>query len=191
MEREINIKLMEKFKVYFHGKFIPLQGVQYIVEAAKILDKHEDIEFNIIGKGQTYREVTELARKININNVNFIDRVPYHDLPKMLLEADICLGVFGDTAKTKRVIPNKIYESIALAKPVITADTVAIRELFEDRENILLCRVSDAEDLANKVLELKENSDLRGKIEDNGYKLFKEKCSPQKIVKQLIINLKS
>ena len=66
-----------KFVVHFHGKYIPLQGIQYIVEAAKELESNQDIVFNIVGKGQTYNKIKSLAKSLAIKNINFIDRIPY------------------------------------------------------------------------------------------------------------------
>ena len=94
--------------MHFHGYFIPLQGVEYIFETAKILEK-KDVKFNIIGS-----KIKKQYQNKNFSNVNFIENVPYKKLPVYISEADICLGIFGDTTKTKRVIPNKIYEAIAM-----------------------------------------------------------------------------
>lgn len=162
-----------KFLVHFHGHFIPLQGTRYIIEAAKILE-NEEVFFNIIGKGQDYRESRELADRLNLKNINFIDNVPYEKLAEYISSADICLGIFGDTIKTDIVIPNKIYEAIACAKPVITADTPAVRELFKDGANVLLCKKADPEDLARKILVLKNSPELTQRIGQGGYELFKE-----------------
>jgi len=106
-------------------------------------------------------------------------------VPKYIKKADICLGIFGDTQKTQRVIPNKVYEAIAMKKPVITADTPAVRELFTDRKNILFCKTADPEDLAEKILELKNNEDIREKIAKGGYEIFKKYATPIVIGKKL------
>jgi len=179
----------EHFLICFYGKFIPLQGVQYIVRAAKILEKHSDMKFQIIGKGQTYSMVIKLVQRLKIKNIDFIDRVPQKELPKYIAKADICLGIFGDTQKTQRVIPNKVYEAIAMKKPVITADTPAARELFTDRKNILFCKTANPQDLARKILELKNNEDLRSTIALNGYKLFVTNTTPKAIGKKLLEKL--
>jgi glycosyltransferase involved in cell wall biosynthesis len=92
---------------------------------------------------------------------------------------DVCLGVFGNTVKTQRVIANKVYEAIAMAKSVISADTQGMGELFEDRKNILFCRRADPEDLAEKILELKNNEELRSKIAQSGYELFQRRATPK------------
>ena len=182
--REVQ-KNTHNFLVYFQGNYIPLQGVEYIIKAAKLLES-ENIVFNLLGRGQTYQENLELAKKLEIKNINFIDRVSYEKLANYISMADISLGIFGDTLKTRLVIPNKVFESIACAKPVITADTPAARELFIDQENILFCQRANPEDLAEKILKLKEDESLRQKIAQGGYEVFKEKCTEKILGAELI-----
>jgi len=185
------VERSKKFLVHFHATFIPLQGAKYIVRAAKILENNNDIAFNFIGnKGQTYSGVRELIRKLKVKNIRFFKSVPYEELAKYIAKADICLGIFGDTQKAQRVIPNKVYEAIAMKKPVITADTPAARELFIDRENILFCKTADPKDLADKILELKNNKDLQEKIAKGGYEVFKKYATPKIIIKNLLEELR-
>jgi glycosyltransferase involved in cell wall biosynthesis len=188
-DNEIFYPLEQKFKhdyfsVHFHGYYIPLQGIEYIVRAAKILEK-ENIKFNLIGSGQTYKNIRKLAEELKVENINFIDRVPYEELKNYIAEADICLGIFGTTEKTQRVIPNKVYEYLAMGRPVITGDSPAIRELFNDRQEMIFCKVGDAEDLAKKILELKNNGQLRNTIAKNGYNKFINNLIPKILGGQL------
>ncbi len=176
----------DKTNILFCGKFIPLQGVKYIIKAAKSLEDHSDISFTIIGEGQTYVEVRKLAKRLEVKNVEFINIVPYQKLPNYIEKADIVLGIFGDTGKTLRVIPNKVYETIAMAKPVITGSTPAIKEIFEDHKNILLCKVADEQDLARKIVQLKEDKFLRESIASGGYEIFDKEIKPRVITKNLL-----
>jgi glycosyltransferase involved in cell wall biosynthesis len=179
------------FLISFHGNYIPLQGIEYIIEAAKILEKFPNIKFKLVGKGQTYQKIRDLAKELNIVNINFIERVPYSEIPGLIYAAHVSLGIFGNSDKALSVIPNKIYEAMALSKPIITGDTPGIRELFEDRKNILLCRVADGEDLADKILELYNNRALLNNIGLGAFELFREKCRPEVVVKPLLDKLKS
>ena len=180
----------QNFIVHFHGKLMPLQGAEYIIGAAHIL-RNEEITFRIIGTGQEYNKIKNIAEKLGLANTVWVDRMDYNELAEYIKNADVCLGVFGNTPKAQRVIPNKIYEAVAMQKTVISSDTPAIRELFIDRENILLCKVADPKDLAEKILELKNNSDLRDKIANNGYGVFKNSCTPKVIGVELVVNLKT
>lgn len=181
----------EKFIVNFHGKYIPLQGVPTIIRAAKILEQEKDIHFRLIGRGQTYNEVQALAKQLQVKNVEFISRVPYSEIPFFLCTAHVSLGIFGDTDKANRVIPNKIYEAIELGVPVITANTDGINELFTDRKDILLCNVNDPEDLASAIREIRGDKKLREDIGAGGRRLWEHKVTPLHIGSQLLTDLRS
>src|SRR5690606_19188770 len=102
-----------KFTVHFHGHFIPLQGVEHILKAASIL-KGKGVYFRLIGKGQEYRKARSLAQDLKLANVDWIDKVSYSELPEYISKSDVSLGIFGDTGKAGRVIPNKVYEAAAV-----------------------------------------------------------------------------
>lgn len=179
------VKKDNKFTVHFHGKFIPLQGTEYIVRAAFLL-KGEDITFQIIGQGQDYDKVKKLADDLDLKNINWIDKVKYEELPDLMDKANVCLGIFGSTLKTKLVIPNKVYEAVAMEKPLISGDTPAIRELFTDRNDILLAKTADPSDLVQKIIELKNDESLRNKVAEGGYQLFNKYANSKTIGKNLL-----
>lgn len=179
-------KIPSNKEIEFHGTFIPLQGIEHIIRAAKELEK-EKIKFKIIGEGDESKKIQKEAEKLNIKNIEFINKnVSLTELAKEIQKSEICLGVFGDSQKAKNVIPNKAYEIIASKKPLITSDTPGIREVFEDKKNCLLCKPYDHIDLAKKITKLKNNKKLKDKISNNGYKLFKERFSIQKTGEALL-----
>ena len=174
------------FLVMFWGGFIPLQGVKYIVKAAKLLESHKDVKFELRGFGQTYSEALELSRSLRVKNVTFVPKwVSYDKLPNYIANADVCLGIFGETEKAQRVIPTKAVEALAMRKPLITGDSPAAREILKNGENCILVPMADPKALVEAILTLKGDKKLRDKIAENGYKLFKEKLSPKAIGKEL------
>lgn len=172
--------------ILFWGNFIPLQGIEYIVNAAKLLEKEKGIFFKLIGDGQTLPNVKKLAADLNCNNLAFLGARSLGELPLEISNADICLGIFGDTVKAKVVVPNKAYEAIAMAKPLLTSDTPAIREVFTHKKDCYLCNVADAGSLADAIVYLKNHPELRKSIAEKGHELFKEKFTPEKIVMGLV-----
>ena len=169
MESRLNSD--NQFRVIFFGTYVPLQGAEYIIKAAKILEDQNDIVFKFIGKGQDRPKVYKLAEDLDLKNIMFNGMMAIEKLREEIENSDVCLGIFGNTPKTSLVIPNKVYEAVAMAKPVITADTRAIRELF-DENDMLLVKPADPESLAEEILKLKNDPVLREKLAVNGYNKF-------------------
>ena len=102
--------------------------------------------------------------------------------------ADVCLGIFGNTIKANIVLPHKAFETLALKKPLITKDTDAAREIFENNKHCIL--VKDEKELAKAVLKLKKDKEFRKKIAKKGYDYFKNNFDNKNIGKALLRLLK-
>jgi len=174
-----------EFIVGFWGTYIPLQGIQFIIKAAKLLELDKKIKFVLIGNGQTYKENRRLAYNLKLNNIKFIDYQPMQKLPLLISELDVGLGIFGESDKTLQVIPNKIFHGISMKIPMITCESPAIKELFNDNENIILCERANPDSLAKAILKLKNDNLLREKIKEGAYKIYLESCSIDAIGKEL------
>jgi len=73
-----------------------------------------------VGRGLTCEHDRQLARKLGLDHVSFIDFVPYAELVTHMARADVCLGIFGDNARADLVLTNKAIEAIGMGKPLIT-----------------------------------------------------------------------
>lgn len=179
-----------KFNVFYYGSYLPLQGIEYIIKAAKKLEVYEDIQFKLVGNGAEHDRILKLAERLDTKNIEFVDWVPYEKLPLEIAKADICLGGhFSDIDKSKRVIAGKTFQFISMKKPVIVGDNPANRELFENRKNALIVKHADSDILADAILELKEDKEFRSHIAEEGYKLFNEKCTPYIIGRIIFKNI--
>jgi glycosyltransferase involved in cell wall biosynthesis len=114
--------------VLFYGQFTPLHGIETIVRAAQIAHG-ESIRWILIGDGQEADRV-RAALATAPANVEWIMWADYDELRVHVAGADVCLGIFGDTDKATRVIPNKVFQILSAGAPLITLDSPAIRELL-------------------------------------------------------------
>lgn len=175
------------FIVLFFGSFLPLHGIETIVSSAKIILREDaSIKFRLVGSGQTLPKAQALVSNLGLNNVRFESWVPQSVLPLNIASADICLGIFGKSEKTKRVVPHKIFQAMAMKKPVITLRTPAVEELFSHRKHIFFCPSPNPSNLARAILELKKDSFLREEIGERGYRLVSQKFSQKAIGRMLI-----
>ena len=169
------------FRVLFVGKFIPLHGLPFMLEAANRLKDVPDIEFHFVGSGQLTDEIHETARRLNLENVRFTDWIPYEQLHLFLRGWGVCLGIFGTSDKAVRVIPGKVFVALSAGQAVITADSPAIRELLTDGESAVLCRRGDPEALAGAIRRLHGDRELLRRIAEGGSRVFRDHASTVQI----------
>ena len=173
----------ERFKVGFYGGFIPLQGTLNIINAINLL-KEEDIDFEMIGTGYEYEKAKALIKELGLD-ISLPGWLKYDELAKRINGYDVCLGIFGDTTKANLVIPNKVFHYAACGRPIITKSSPAITEAFTDGEDIILSSC-EPQDIADQILKLKNNEELRLKTAKNVRKLMEEKYNVKNIASSIL-----
>ena len=164
------------FVVHWHGHIVPFHGVETVIAAARLLKEKKDIEFHITTRfNSKYEKIKRQAE--GLENIRFFPETSYLGLAKAINDSDVVLGIFGANKKAELVIPNKIFEAVACARPVITRDSSAIRELF-DETTMRFCKAASPKDLADSILALYNDANLRKILSENAHKLFLEKLTP-------------
>ena len=142
------------FRVLYHGAYLPLHGTEHIVEAARMTEGM-GIHWDFLGWG-AYKAQTE-AKAAGIKNITFLDKVPYVEVPRVICEHDVVLGVFGTTAKAARVIGNKVYECMACCRPTINEYCTGYPQQAHDCKAIKFVPAGDAAAIVKAVLEYRDD----------------------------------
>ena len=172
-------------KVLFYGQFIPLHGIDTIVEAAR-LAKDEAIDWVIIGRGQEAERLRVQLAAAPLPRLTWVPWVDYQELKDWIYQADLCLGIFGDTDKAARVIPNKIYQVLSAGLPLVTRDSPAIREILDpDTLGLRLVSPADPEALFAAVRALAGET-MAGRHRGALYANLRESITPRAIGQSLI-----
>jgi glycosyltransferase involved in cell wall biosynthesis len=168
--------------VLFYGKLAPLHGVATVLAAAR---RPGVPPVRLIGDGQLGPWLRgELARD-RPTGLSWERWVPYEDLGGAVGRAAICLGVFGGSEKAARVVPNKVWQAMAAGRPVVTADTPAVREVLEDGRSALLVPPGDADALAAALVRLGGDPALRARIGSAGRAVYLERGAPRAVAARL------
>lgn len=141
----------EGMSVVFFGLFTPLQGAPVIASAlAEALDRTPHLTATLIGRGQDW----DAARAAlgDRADVAWVDWVEPSELPAIVADHDVCLGIFGTSEKALRVVPNKVYEGAAAGCALITSDTRPQRALIGDAA--VFTPPGDASALADALVDL-------------------------------------
>jgi glycosyltransferase involved in cell wall biosynthesis len=175
----------KKLNIVYYGLYSPIHGLEYLIEAAHLLKNEKDITFTMVGNGNTFQKNYDLAKKLQLKNMIFYNNTPLSEHPAIIQKGDIFLGFLTNHPTVERVIPNKVYQGLALGKVVLTTDAPVTRSVFKDQENMFLVKPEDANALASAILELKNNPTKRSKIAQAGYELFIRKYTPRAVGREL------
>ncbi|MCX7622678.1 MAG: glycosyltransferase [Thermomicrobium sp.] len=146
----------DHLRVLFYGTYSPLHGAATIVEAVHRLERvGERLAVVMIGTGQCRQTVQRRAAELGVECISFIDWVPEEELPRWIAWSDVVLGIFGATAKAARVVPNKVYQAMAMGAAIVTRDSPAMRWLAGDGTIALLVPPEDPDALAGALRTLR------------------------------------
>jgi len=171
-------------EILFYGSFLPLHGIDTIIRAASALSG-EPVRFRIVGEGQTHEEMRRMAESYRLENVEFLPGVHFEDLPPMISAADVVLGIFGATSKASMVVPNKVYQSLAVGRAVVTAGTPAIGEFFRAGEHLLTVPQGDHRALADALRALGSDRALRLRLSEAGGTHVRSRFNSKSIAERL------
>ena len=167
--------------VLFYGSGLELHGIDTIIKAAEILNKNK-INFTLIGNFKNYK---------SFNNIKFEPPINLEKLPQRINNSDLMLGIFSGSEKANNVIPNKLYQSIACGRPIITRASKAFpSEIQGEKNGIFFVKPNDPIELSKKILYVLDNSNIHEKSCEESRKTYLKYFSEDIIKKQIIYSLK-
>lgn len=147
----------QRAEVLFFGSFITLQGVEYIIRSVEFY-RGEPIQLTLLGEGPERAQCEQIAAQINnpLVAVEFESWLPFADLAERIRAADVGLGIFGCGEKSARVIPNKVYQSLACGLPTVTMASTAYPSSLKASDGLRFVPAGDPEALAAAIAQTVE-----------------------------------
>lgn len=177
------------------GGFLPLHGMAIIVQAAARLEARHGPDFarfTLAGHGMHAYLVDRDIAALGLRSVRRVPRIPYGDALTVLAKADVALGIFGLSEKAGRVVPHKVYQSLALGVPTVTRRSAAIAEFFrdgrdgQDVEEIVTVPAGDSAALAKALEELAADPARRARVGAMGRAAALARGTPERIGEALV-----
>jgi glycosyltransferase involved in cell wall biosynthesis len=156
-----------------------------MVAAAHRLADEKEIAFEFVGKGPNRAAIQEQVRRLNLENITFIDWLSEPELAGHIGAADICLGAFGDTPQSLMTVQHKIFQALAMRRPVITGESAAMRDSFAHGVHVYLCARQSGDAIAAAILALRADPGLRQRLAEQGYARFQEAFTMEKTSQRL------
>lgn len=161
--------LTDKFVVLFAGNMGFSQGLEFVIDAARILQSYSRIEFVLVGNGAGRKKAEDYLLSLKVTNVRFLPYQPEESLPAMYGAADVCLIPLRQGFSTESV-PCKLFSIMAAGKAAIAAidrgsDTW---ELLESAQAGIPVEPENPEALAEAILDYYFDEISRRQAGQNG-----------------------
>jgi len=148
-----------------HGMAHHLETVLY---AAQRLREYPDIVLILAGDGAERQRLAALRNELGLDNVLMLDQQPKEQMPWLWALSDVSLILLKKSDLFKTVIPSKIFESMAMEKPIILGVEGESADIVRAADSGYCIEPENAEELADRLLQLRESEDLRRRFGHNG-----------------------
>ena len=141
-----------KFRLITHGAIEERYGHDTVVRAvARVRDEIPGLEFGVLGKGSYLNGMLALARELKVEDrVIYKGFVDFDDMVYEILAADVGIVSMKSNPYSNLVHTNKMYEYMALQRPVIASRLQSVNSYFPD-DTIVYYEPGNDEDLAEKI----------------------------------------
>jgi glycosyltransferase involved in cell wall biosynthesis len=133
--------------IMFLGTVRPHKGLEHIIQALNLLNR-DDIRLMIIGAG-TEPKYENMLEEIGNGKVILKEKIPFNNIPQYLHAADIVVLPQKKTIQSYGQIPAKLFDAMAMAKPIIAADVSDLQMILNGCG--IIVEPEDISGLADKI----------------------------------------
>ncbi|MEM3709046.1 MAG: glycosyltransferase family 4 protein [Nitrososphaerales archaeon] len=181
------IKKSGKFIVLYSGAFSVAYDFNQVIKAAKLLEQYRDIEIVLQGSGELIDSAMKSVKELNIKNIRIIDRVlSRNEVAELLNQADVLLLPLRSFKRPYLGISSKLYEYQAVGKPIICCAEGQPAEYVQNTNSGIVVRPGDYKALAEAILYLKENKEVREKMGISGRLFVENNLSIEKVGEKMV-----
>jgi glycosyltransferase involved in cell wall biosynthesis len=158
------------FCLITHGSILEKYGVQTLIKAVPLLlNDIRELKVMVVGEGEYRPQLEELAQNLGVSDyVHFTGLVPFEEVPGFIAQADI-----GVVPILLPMLPNKLFEYLAMDKPVVVTRNPSVEACFDD-SSVMFYESGNEHDLARCILELYRNPEERTALAASGSAVYQK-----------------
>jgi colanic acid biosynthesis glycosyl transferase WcaI len=177
----------DAFSVGYIGTLGMCHGLSTLLEGAQTLLGDDRFHFVVMGDGADRDELIEILERDELSNVTLIDRQPRLEALAMLNSIDASLVMLRSSPVFETVIPSKIFEAMALQKPILLGVRgEAYRIVVEETGSGLAFPPEDSVGMVARMKELRESPELQRTLGQRGQRAVRERYRRTVLAEKLI-----
>jgi glycosyltransferase involved in cell wall biosynthesis len=157
-----------KFVASYFGTHGMAHHLETVLEAAHELREWKDIVFLLVGDGAERRRLVTMRDEMKLSNVLMLDQQTKEKMPELWSLSSVSLVLLKKSALFTTVLPSKIFESMAMEKPVILGVEGESAELVMSARGGICIEPESSKDLAIQVLKLYRDPSMCQELGSSG-----------------------
>lgn len=176
----------DAFVLAYTGIIGHAQGLEVVLRAAERLLDRPEVLFLLVGDGPERAGLMAMAQEKGMRNVRFIDPMPRRDVLALVAACDGVVVPLRRNRLFEGAIPSKIFEALALGRPLLLGVEGEAKRLFIEEGNAgLAFTPEDDAALEQAVRRYLEDAALRVAHGTNGARYVREKFDRRRITERL------
>jgi glycosyltransferase involved in cell wall biosynthesis len=173
--------------IFFYGGILGYaQGLEIILETARRLEEFPEAQFVIQGAGPEKEKLHLLKEKYKLENVHFFEPVKKSEMPSILKCIDVAVIPLKKLDLFKGAIPSKVFEALAMKKPLLLGVDGEAKNHFIDKAQAgLFYTPEDIESMKAQIIFLLKNKNERREMGENARKYVSDVFDRNKIAEGL------
>ena len=159
-----------KFVVLYAGSMGLAQGIDNLIESARILQNKNNISFVLVGGGIKREKLIQLKDRYALKNVKFINPQPIETMPYFFSAADVLFVHLNKAPHRVGTIPEKALAYMSCGKPILMAAEGAAAELVQKHDCGISVEPQNPKAIADGILLLYQDERLRERLGRNARK---------------------
>lgn len=181
--KEIGVE--NKFAICYAGIHGLAQGLETVIEAAEILKDNKDIQIVFIGDGPEKSKLIQMKEDKALDNVTFLPVQQKPKMPRIIASMDATVIPLKKLDLFKGALPSKMFEALSSELPIVLAVEGEAEKLINDAKAGITVEPENPQDIAQAILKLYNDEELRRTLGQNGRKYVIENYSRESITRRL------
>lgn len=183
-------KYKDRFIISYIGSFGPHRGINTAIKGMVYVKRQiPDALLLLVGKGGKFIEeqIRNLTKENNLeDNVEVLGWQPFNKVYSYMYVSTIGIVPHNKNEHTDHTIPHKLFQYMVVGKPVLVSSCKPLKRVVEETNSGLVFEAGDEKDLADKIIDLYNNENLRKELGKNGKKAVERRYNWRIEAKKLI-----
>ena len=188
--RERNGFQVTDFLIFYGGILGHAQGLEVVLNAANLLKDQRHVHFILQGTGPEQEHLLQLKANLDLKQVHFFEPVQKQEMPSIIKSIDVAIIPLKKLLLFEGAIPSKVYEALAMKKPLLLGVSGEAKRHFIDKAKAgLYFEPENHEELARQIIVLVENPEDLSVMGENARNYVSNNFDRDKIAKDFLAQL--